>query len=161
MIIKIILIFCLIIIVAYTINLTEKIIKDRNKISFKESMDLANFPIITFVNNNKKLNFLLDTGSTDSHINNSELEFLDFKLLDKNVEVFGIEGSITNYPICSMTINYKDKSYNEYFFISNLDEAFKKVKEKDGVNLHGILGNSFLEKNSCKIDFKKLAAYIN
>ena len=63
------------VIVAVIINGIERYHKknDTTTISFKEAMDLVELPIITFYNCNTKLNFLLDTGSNNSHINKKML----------------------------------------------------------------------------------------
>ena len=58
--------------VLYT-TIREIVVKNRSKISFMESMNLTDLPVITFTNNDTKLNFLLDTGSDSSYINNSIL----------------------------------------------------------------------------------------
>lgn len=54
--------------------------------SFKESMDLVELPIITFYNNGKKLNFLLDTGANNSIINKSVIKDLDYKECTENLD---------------------------------------------------------------------------
>ena len=60
---------------AFIVNTVEKIRKKNNsKISFKEAMDLAELPVVTFYNGDVKLNFLLDTGSNISYINKSIVE---------------------------------------------------------------------------------------
>ena len=40
---------------------------------FKTSIELTGLPIIVFYQNNKKYNFLLDTGSNVSYINKSDI----------------------------------------------------------------------------------------
>ena len=79
MIFKLIIIFLLIILIAIFINMVEDH-ENYRKISFKETMDLLNIPIITFVCNEKKLYFLLDSGSSYSHISPEAVNYIGGKL---------------------------------------------------------------------------------
>lgn len=161
MVLKIVLTLIIIVIIACIVNTIEEITKkNKSKISFKESMDLVELPIITFYNENKKLNFLLDTGSNVSYINNSILPSINHKMLDKQSSTFGVEGNKTTNNFCSMTIFYKEQLFNEEFSISDLDNAFNIVKQENGVQLHGILGSKFFERYKYVLDFKDLIAYI-
>lgn len=133
--------------------------KNNNKMSFRETMDLVDLPIITFKQGDNKLNFLLDTGASSSVINKSALEFLNYKTTDKKNYVYGSEGNKFVEEFIEMVISYKDKEYTEEFIQSDLDKAFDNLKKDFGVNLVGILGNSFFQKYKYIIDFKELAAY--
>lgn len=133
--------------------------RNSNKMSFRETMDLVDLPIITFKQGNNKLNFLLDTGASSSVINKSSLEFIDYKSTDKKNYVYGSEGNKFVEEFIEMVISYKDKEYTEEFIQSDLDKAFDNLKKDFGVNLVGILGNSFFQKYKYIIDFKEFAAY--
>jgi hypothetical protein len=136
-------------------------IKNKNKktISFKESMDLTELPIITFSNNNIKLNFLLDTGSNISHINSSVLNKLQYSILNKEISTVGFTGEVVDSAFCKMELEYKGKTYKDEFSITNLDEAFGVIKQESGVQIHGILGSKFFERYKYILDFSKLEAY--
>ena len=155
-----ILILFIVFIVAYAVNYWEESTnKNPDKISFKESMDLTELPVITFYNGNTKLNFLLDTGSNASHINKSILNGLSYSTNDKKMDVVGMEGNTVSNGVCNMYISYKDKDFIEDFIISDLDSAFGIIKKEDGVQLHGILGSKFFEKYKYVLDFGELVAY--
>ena len=134
--------------------------KNKSKISFKESMDLTELPVITFVNNNVKLNFLLDTGSNNSLINKSILNMLDYKELDGTSNLIGVEGNNIKNSICEMKIEYKDYVFDTTFNIADLDTPFNVIKQEDGVQLHGILGSLFFQKYKYILDFQSLIAYM-
>ena len=134
--------------------------KNKSKISFKESMDLTELPVITFVNNNVKLNFLLDTGSNNSLINKSILNMLDYKELDGTSKLIGVEGNNIKNSICEMKIEYKDYIFDTTFNIADLDTPFNVIKQEDGVQLHGILGSLFFQKYKYILDFQSLIAYM-
>lgn len=161
MILEIIGVVILVLAVAFIANTIDDIRKRNNsKISFKESMDLTELPIVTFNCKKKKLNFLLDTGSNLSHINSSVLPLLDHKVLGESSNVMGFEGNVVSTSTCKITVTYKRKKFEEEFSIADLDAAFNTVKQESGVQLHGILGNRFFEKYRYIIDFKNLIAYM-
>ena len=161
MIIKIIGIFILILIIDYIINIAENNNKrNKSKISFKESMDLTELPVVTFYNGDKKLNFLLDTGSNASHINSSIIHLLDHTKTDQKIDIIGMEGTKVSNDICQMTVHYRNQKFEEDFIISDLNDAFNIIKQEDGVQIHGILGSKFFEKYKYVLDFSKLVAYI-
>lgn len=149
-------------VVIILVGFTIADIRNKNKktISFKESMDLTELPIITFSNNNTKLNFLLDTGSNISHINNSILNKLNFTTLNREISTVGFTGEIVDSAFCKMELEYKGKIYEDDFSITNLDDAFGVIKQESGVQIHGILGSKFFEKYKYVLDFGKLIAYM-
>lgn len=157
-IISICIIVVAIFIIATTINNNRK--RNNSKISFKESMDLVELPVVTFYNGNKKLNFLLDTGSNLTYINKSVLPELSYEKSDKTNSIIGIEGVPRNGELCKMTLSYRNQVFEEDFCINDLDNAFNIVKQESGVQIHGILGSKFFEKYKYVIDFKDLIAYI-
>lgn len=138
----------------------ENIKKGNSKISFKEAIDLTGLPIVTFFNGDRKLNFILDTGSNMSYINSSIISLLDHKKTGKNQETVGIEGNKINTQQCSMPVTYKNQRFEEEFDIIDLDNAFNIIKQESGVQIHGILGSKFFEKYKYVLDFKELTAYI-
>lgn len=132
----------------------------RVNMSFKEAMDLIELPVVTFYNGDKKLNFLLDTGSNISQINSSILPLLDHKKIEeKDMDVTGIEGNKVNTEFCEMAITYKGQDFVGDFCIHDLDDAFAIVKEESGVQIHGILGSLFFQKYKYVFDFESLIAY--
>ena len=146
-ILELLITFAIVTLVALIVNAIEDHKRnDEPHMSFKESMDLVELPIITFYNNGKKLNFLLDTGANNSIINKSVIKDLDYKECTENLDTFGIDGEVkSSMPTCT---------------ILNMDSAFRQVKEDSGVQLHGILGSLFFQKYKYVIDFKSLVAYI-
>lgn len=161
MILEIIGVIILVLVVAFIINTIDDIRKRNNsKISFKEAMDLVELPVVTFYNGDTKLNFLLDTGSNVSYINNSIIPLLAHEKTDKKMDTIGIEGNKVSNQFCKMSVTYKNQIFEEEFSIADLDEAFGVVKQESGVQIHGILGSKFFEKYKYILDFKELTAYI-
>lgn len=161
MILEIIGVVILVLVVAFIANTIDDMRKRNNsKISFKEAMDLVELPVVTFYNGDKKLNFLLDTGSNVSYINSSIIHLLDHEKTDKEMNTIGIEGNKVSNQFCKMSVTYKNRVFEEEFSITDLDEAFGVVKQESGVQIHGILGSKFFERYKYVLDFKELIAYI-
>lgn len=134
--------------------------KNASKISFRESMDLVELPIVTFYCGKNKLNFLLDTGSNDSFINKKALDGLEYKKLTNTGEAYGMEGNVVPVSLCRMNIYYRENKFEELFCINDLSQAFSNIKNETGVTIHGILGSKFFEKYKYVLDFKNLIAYL-
>jgi hypothetical protein len=133
---------------------------NKTKMSFKESMDLAELPIVTFYQDDIKLNFLLDTGSNVSYINESILPAIKYTKTNESKSTIGVEGIPLQSEYCMIKISYKEKQFEDKFSILDLSSAFDTVKQDSGVQIHGILGSKFFEKYKYILDFKDLIAYI-
>ena len=80
--------------------------KRRNKtaVSFFETLNLVGLPIITVNNNGHKLNFLLDTGSNTSYINEGCIDMLDYKKTDEKGKIVGMNGTVSAGEFIEMNI---------------------------------------------------------
>lgn len=145
----------------YFIKLT--INYDRNnyleKMSFKESMDLTELPVITFHNNGNKLNFLLDTGANKCVINKSIISNLDYTKINKTASVYGMDGNSVDVSFISMNFSYKKKIYSSEFQVIDMQAAFDNIKKESGVTVNGIIGSAFFEKYKYVLDFSELIVY--
>lgn len=129
------------------------------RISFKESMDLVELPIITFINGDKKFNFLFDTGASLSSINQECLNTFEHKETSQYGSVYGVDGNRQSLTYVDGNLNYRGRIYEERFQVVDLSQAFNNIKQDYGVTLHGILGNSFFQKYKYVLDFSELVAY--
>lgn len=127
--------------------------------SFRETMDLVGLPIVTFRNNNKKFNFLLDTGASTSVINKSVLPNIKYIDTKMGGTVFGMEGNQVEAPLVYIELTYKERQYNDTFQCVDMTTAFDSVKQEYGVTIHGILSSQFFEKYKYILNFKDLIAY--
>lgn len=131
-----------------------------DKVSFKESLDLCDLPVITFINNDVKLNFLLDTGANKSVINCDTLTLpIEYNKSDKSGTIFGMEGNAQEVSYINMDISYKDRVFNDTFQVLDMSAAFDRIKKNDGVTLHGVLSHNFFQKYKYVLDFDELIAY--
>lgn len=152
-----------VVIFAVIINGVEDYYKqEKNRsvnMSFREALDLTGIPVVTFNVADKKLNFLLDTGSDLSHINKPLLPLLDCEELTDTIDIIGAGGNIQSSGYCNITLVYKDQTFVDKFYINDLEEAFSYVKKETGVQIHGILGSAFFTKYQYILDFDNFIAY--
>lgn len=159
MIIKFIIILVLIVLIAIIINVIEDYNKNKIKMSFRESMDLIELPVVTFYNKDIKLNFLLDTGANLCVINSRIIDSLNYKKIDEKGSIYGMEGNTIDIEYIYMDFTYNNRYYNSTFQVVDMQEAFNKIKQESGVTIHGILGSKFFEKYKYVLDFKELKVY--
>ena len=162
------LIFCIFVIsvcVILIFNIVrDELKKEKTKISFKESLDLVELPVITFMNNNKKLNLLIDSGSDISYLCSKVISELNLISEEEKVELNIITGIKSVDSICNkvkLNLSFKDNNFEEEFIIlPELDQQFDNIKKENGVKIDGVLGNSFLSKYKYIIDYKDLSVYM-
>ncbi len=161
MVLKIVIILLAVVLLVIIINGAEDYCKQkkRENMSFRETMDLCELPIVTFMNNGKKLNFLLDTGASKSVIHSEALDGLTYKSLNKSGDIYGIDGKRQDASFISMSIRYKGKDYSEEFQSIDMSIPFSNLKSDFGVNLHGILSSTFFQKYKYVLNFDELVAY--
>ena len=158
---KFIIILGIVALIAYIVNKVETSKKEINsRMSFKESLDLIELPIVTFYQGNKKLNFMLDSGSNLSIIdinavNNLKLEYVK---LNKVNSILGINGETRDAGFVNMKFSYKHINFDYDFQYLDLSNVVNSLKQ-DGVTIHGILGNQFFIKYKYVLDFNDLIAY--
>lgn len=139
-------------------KLLRKLFKD-NSISFKQGFELTELPIITLYQENKKLNFLLDTGSNNCIIDSNVLDQINYTEHNEKSNVFGMEGNKQIVSTCEIELSYKDKNYKYFYLICDMKNAFDSIKKESGVTLHGIIGSKFFNEFKYVLDFDELIAY--
>ena len=132
---------------------------NKKQVSFKEALDLTGLPIVTFKQEENKINLLLDTGSSKSVILPSILNVFKHEKLNEEGVVYGMEGNIIETVFVSIDFILNNTNYSEKFQVVDMSSAFNSLKQDTGVTIHGILGNSFFEKYGYVIDYKDYIAY--
>lgn len=150
--------------VVFAITLTLFVYKGQRRndcnlnsvISFKESLDLIELPVVTMSSNSKKLHFLLDTGANINIIQEymlSELEIEDKKESENSVTGFGSTTEIDK--CCKITLSYNDLVFREEFEIMDIPN----LDSYKGIKIHGILGSNFFMKYKYILDFEQKKFY--
>lgn len=122
-------------------------------------MDLTDLPVVTFYSGHKKLNLLLDTGSSECIINKDCLSSMWYKETEKATEVFGMEGNVVKNPIIFTTLSYSGLKFDVEMVSVDMAQAFGAIKKESGVTIHGILGSNFFSRYKYILDFDKLMFY--
>ena len=161
MVFEFVVVLSIVVIVALMVNKVQDYSRKRVKMSFRESMNLTELPVVTFYNGTNKLNFLLDTGSNMCVINSRNIKSLSYTKPNEGGTIHGMEGNIVGVEYISMDFTYNDKLYTSTFQVVDMQDAFDIVKQESGVTIHGILGSKFFEEYKYVLDFKELIAYSN
>ena len=143
------------------IKLLKNLFKKKNKcvMSFKEGLDLTDLPVVTFYQDDKKLNFMLDTGANMSMIDYRILQSLIHRPTGEYAKVFGVDGVEHRVPYVALKFSYKDKVFTDITQAMDLSSAFDRIKKENGVTVHGLIGNAFMQKYKYVLDFKEMIAY--
>lgn len=139
--------------------LEKLLLKDKDIMDFKSSMDLCQLPVVTFYQGDKRFNFLLDTGSNNSIIDSSIIKQIKHKKSELTSTLMGMEGNPIDVPVCTITLYFNDKAYTYDYLIQDMSSAFGSIKKETGVNINGIIGSSFFNKFRYVLDFAELIAY--
>lgn len=131
--------------------------KYKYNISFKTSMQLTDYPILILKSNDVQLNFLVDTGSSFSQIDSNALEGCCYEILKNNGFRYstGAGSAKIEAGVLAINLDLENHNLNTYMAFKDMSDVFKPIKDKNGVNINGILGTDFLNANKFVIDFEK------
>lgn len=142
-------------------KIINKILGKPNDImSFKAGYDLTQLPIVTFHQGEKRLNFLLDTGSNSCVIDSNVLKHIQHTMVANDPEpLMGLDGNKMAVNKCEITLYFNDRGYTYEYLIHDMSKPFGEMKKDSGVTLHGILGSKFFNRFKYVLDFDELIAY--
>lgn len=160
MILEFIGVICIVLIVGIIVNAVMDVRKSKkDKMSFRETMDLTGLPIVTFKQGDKKFNFILDTGAFSSIIDSRVLNNMEYTPLAGTSVGYGIDGKEHTMEQVGVVLTYKDKKYSDAFRVLDMSASFDSFKRDYGVNVHGLLSSSFFERYKYVLNYEELAAY--
>ena len=85
-----------------------KIFHNLHSVSFKEAMELLGIPYIVLWQNNRKYIFIIDTGSTYSHVSSEALKTLEYTTDNsKTFTTVGCGGNIGAIGLVKTKLSYK------------------------------------------------------
>ena len=77
-------------------------------ISFNEAMELLRIPFIVLWQSGKKYIFIIDTGSSNSHISSEALNTLDFDMdMEKSFTTVGVGGDTKTSGLANVKLHYR------------------------------------------------------
>lgn len=149
LIFEIIGILLLVILIAFLINTIE----DYHKriIPFLEFKKVE-YPIVTFYQNGKPFNFLIDSGSNMSFITNKTFNSMEYEPANYTMNVEGVDNISETVEFYNIRFNFKDKIFVNAFGLKDID--FSIIKQNTGYNIDGIIGSLFLDKYGMMLDFE-------
>lgn len=162
MVLTLIICFLVAVIIAFSRDALNLWLFKKVGFSFKETMTDVGIPIVTLKNGEKEFNFILDTGSDISHIDSNIKDSLSDteEVEGDNLTVITANGSVEgNNSWIRVPLNYKKQSFTEDFIPLDLHDSFESLREDTGIQLHGILGGTFLRKYRYVLDYDDLVAY--
>lgn len=107
----------------------------------------------------KNLCFLLDTGSNINVLDRRVAEFFQLSGGTAKQRQFGIDGELRTTDIVELAFSLEEQEYKANFSVMDLSSAFGKVEEESGIQIHGLLGCSFMEQQKWILDFERLCLY--
>lgn len=134
----------------------------KTKVSFKNSIDKSALVIIPLKNNGKKLNFVVDSGSTCNVLNLKALDGLDIEHLNfdvSKIESISVSGRMDTQKVISMKLENEQEVFFETFFVMDITDSLEWSKEEYGEEVHGILGVDFLTHYGKVLDFDNCIIY--
>jgi len=131
------------------------------KIDFFKNYKKCGLPVITLTCNRKRYNFLIDTGSSCNLLNIEDFKDVKNKTKSKfGLLVAGGEVDTGGSFDTSLLLRHKLSKFTVDFSAVDLSAAFNQIKNKDGVKLHGILGNKFFAKYRWSVDFNQMVVWM-
>ena len=103
---------------------------------------------------------MLDTGSNRNIIDQRIYDHFKDRLKQSETsdEVCTLNGTATGITI-DVPFNFEEHDYLEPFLCTEMADAFDKINEESGIQIHGILGNHFFLKYGWVLDFERIEVY--
>lgn len=152
--ISIILILIAVAAIAVLINGIEDYNSRFNKISFNESLEKTNMPLVTFKNGRRDICFLVDSGSDVSYIDSSVVKHLKIKYMNESEDkVLTANGYMDVAGMVTIDLKHGDTTVEGDFIVGDIKDAMDTAFAPKFI-VRGILGSIFLKRYNSIIDYK-------
>lgn len=121
---------------------------------FQEIRKKPDIPYITIDIQGVKLNMIVDTGCGISIISENALSGLEHQPSARLISLSAMTSDSLESRVVSIPINVNGRTINEDFAIYDKGSDIAGFGAMYGIEMHGILGNEFLEKVKGKIDYE-------
>ena len=118
-----------------------------------QNYDVTDIPYITLEIQGFLLNFLVDTGCGVSIILKDVLENIDYSESSRKVQLEALTSDSLHADMVTIPITVNSKHIVEDFVVYDKQDI-ANFSVHYGITIHGILGNEFLDKTGCQIDYK-------
>lgn len=125
-------------------------------VSLNSILSKLGLPLLIVKAQAKNLCFLLDTGSNINVLDKRVAEFFQLSGGTAQQQQFGIDGTLRTTNVVEMIFSLEEREYKVDFSVMDLSSAFGKVEEESGIQIHGLLGCSFMEQQKWVLDFENL-----
>lgn len=126
--------------------------------SFEGTIGATKVPVVSFMHKGKIVNFVVDSGASNSLIYSEYIELFDYKTIENvSSNVCGIDGNRIKAAIARIELTRNNIVFSDDFQVVNIP-GLDKLKSMGVV---GILGTSFFRKYNFVIDFVDLKLYSN
>ena len=119
-----------------------------------QDFDKADIPYIAMEVQGIMLNFIVDTGCGVSLISKSVLDSISYEDSVRQVQLEALTPDSLHSGMVTIPITINGEQLEEDFVLYDKDDI-ANFQAHYGIIIHGILGNAFLDKTGCKIDYKK------
>ena len=148
-----ILIFLWIVFICTVIALIVRKMVNRSYSYAFQNYDKTDIIYITVDVQGFMLNLLVDTGCGVSIISQDILSQIQYKESPRRVQLEALTADSLHSGMVTIPITIKGKQIEEDF-VTYDKQDIANFQAHYGITIHGILGNEFLEKTGCKIDYK-------
>lgn len=131
-----------------------------NNFSLNYGILKLGIPLVVVKAQDIHLCFLLDTGSNINVLDKRVAEFFQLSGRTVQQQQFGIDGTHRITDVVEMAFALEEREYKADFSVMDLSSAFGKVEEESGIQIHGLLGCSFMEQQKWVLDFERLCLFI-
>lgn len=136
-------------------------VKRRAAKTLNFTIDDNNTPVMTVIQDDMELNFIIDTGSSVSAIDANSLNSIRSYKLSKTGQVVGIDGIPESVDYYEIPFSYNNYEYNHTFGVKDFSLAFKSVEENLNKPIHGLIGSDFCNENGFIINFQTKEIHAN
>ena len=135
-------------------------LSEYNKILLQKSLTQVDLHLLIVKAQAKNLCYLLDTGSNINVLDKKVAEFFQLSGGTAQQQQFGIDVTLQTTDVVKLTFSLEELEYKADFSVMDLSSAFGKVEEESGIQIHGLLGCSFMEQQKWVLDFERLCLFI-
>lgn len=119
-----------------------------------EGFKRVDIPYIIVEVKGKKLNMIVDTGCGVSIITKDTLNEVPHQECNRAVSLEALTSDSLDSGMVTIPVTVGNKEIMEDFAVCEHSDI-GNFKAHCGITMHGILGNEFMEKTKCKIDYNK------